>query len=105
MAQSVQNLPASAGHAGDLGLIPGSGKSPGVGNGNTLQYSCLENSMDRGVCQARVQRVTHGVTELNVTEHSREHSFSGHDKILIVALPKPNIFYICSFFKASVISE
>ena len=35
-------------NAGDLGLVPGSGRSPGEGNGNPLQYSCLENSMDRG---------------------------------------------------------
>ena len=41
----VKNLPPKA---GDVGLIPGSGKSPGEGNGNPLQYSCLENSMDRG---------------------------------------------------------
>ena len=41
----VKNLPADA---GDIVLIPGSGRSPGVGNGNLLQYSCLENSMDRG---------------------------------------------------------
>ena len=39
----------SACNAGDLGLIPGSGGYPGEGNGNTLQYSCLENPMDRGV--------------------------------------------------------
>ena len=42
----------SAGNAGDLGLIPGSGRSPGKGNGNPLQYSCLENPMDRGACWA-----------------------------------------------------
>ena len=41
----VENLPASA---GDMGLIPGLGKSPGEGNGNPLQYSCLENPIDRG---------------------------------------------------------
>ena len=41
----VKNLPANA---GDPGLIPGSGRPPGEGNGNPLQYSCLENSMDRG---------------------------------------------------------
>ena len=40
----------SACNAGDLGLIPGSGRSPGEGNGNPLQYSCLENPMDRGAC-------------------------------------------------------
>ena len=39
---------ASVSNAGDLGSIPGSGRSPGEGNGNLLQYSCLENSMDRG---------------------------------------------------------
>ena len=49
----------SACNAGDLGLIPGSGRFPGEGNGNPLQYSCLENPMDRGVWQATV----HGVTK------------------------------------------
>ena len=45
----VTNLPANAGDARDAGSIPEQGGSPGVGNGNPLQYSCLENSMDRGV--------------------------------------------------------
>ena len=53
----VKNLPANAGDARDAGLIPGSGRSPGVGNDNTLQYSCLENSMDRGTWQAIVHEV------------------------------------------------
>ena len=44
----VQNLPANAGDARDMGLIPGLGIFSGEGNGNTLQYSCLENPMDRG---------------------------------------------------------
>ena len=44
----VKNPPASAGAAGDVGLIPESGKSPGEGNSNSLQYFCLENPMDRG---------------------------------------------------------
>ena len=43
----VKNLPANAGDPGDTGLIPGSGKSPGEENGNPLQYSCLENPMDK----------------------------------------------------------
>ena len=47
-AQSVKNLPANA---GDLGSIPGLGRSPGEGNGNPLPYSCLENPMDRGAWQ------------------------------------------------------
>ena len=44
----VKNPPANSGDAGEVGLNPGSGRSPGVGNGNPLQYSCLENSMERG---------------------------------------------------------
>ena len=61
----IKNLPASEGDAGDVGLIPESGRSPGIGNGNPLQYSCLENSMGRGAWQATVpQRVRHDrVTE------------------------------------------
>ena len=53
----VKNLPANAGDAGDMGLIPGSGRSPGGGHGNPGQYSCLENPMDRRVWQAAVPRV------------------------------------------------
>ena len=56
----VKNLPVKAGDAGDSGLIPGSGRSPGGRNGNPLQYSCLENPMDRGDWQATV----HGVTRV-----------------------------------------
>ena len=49
-------------NAGNMGSIPGSGKSPGEGNGNPLQCSYLENPMDRGACQATVHRVTKGQT-------------------------------------------
>ena len=55
----VKNPPAKAGDARDLGSIPGSGRSPGEGNGNPLQCSCLGNPMDRRAWQATV----HGVTE------------------------------------------
>ena len=48
MVQLVKNLPANAGDARNFGSIPGLGRYPGVGNDNPLQYSCLENSMDRG---------------------------------------------------------
>ena len=47
MALMIRDLPANAGDARDAGSISGSERSPGVGNGNPLQYSCLENSMDR----------------------------------------------------------
>ena len=55
----IENLPANAGDAGDAGLIPGSGRSSGGGNGNPLQYSCLENPKDRGAWRAAV----HGVAK------------------------------------------
>ena len=54
----------SACNAEDPGLIPGSGRSPGEGNSNPFQYSCLENSMDRGAWRAPV----HGLEESNATE-------------------------------------
>ena len=59
MAQTVKNLPA-----GELGLIPEPGRSPGEENGNPLQYSCLQNPKDREVWQATV----HGVTESDTTQ-------------------------------------
>ena len=52
----------SACTAGDVGLIPGSGRSPGEGNGNPLQYSCLENPMDRGVWWATVHGASNSWT-------------------------------------------
>ena len=55
----VKNLPASTGDARDVGSVSGSGRSPGEGNGSPLQYSCLENSMDRGAWWV----IVHGVTK------------------------------------------
>ena len=63
-------------NAGDMGLIPGSGRSPGVGNGNSLQYSCLENSMDRGAIQATVHRVANNHTQLSPHTHIAVLSFT-----------------------------
>ena len=59
-----KNLPASVGDARVIGLIPGLGRSPGGGNGNPLQYSCLENSKDRGAWQATVHRAATSRTQL-----------------------------------------
>ena len=53
----VKNLPANAGDARGMGSIPGLGRFPGEGNGNPLQYSCLENPMERGAWRAIVHRV------------------------------------------------
>ena len=55
----VKNLPASVGDVRDPGSVPGSGRSPGGGHGNSLEYSCLENPMDRGAWWATV----HGVAK------------------------------------------
>ena len=59
MALVVKNPPANAGDAGDMSSSPGSGRSPGGGHDNPLQYSCLKNPMDRGAWQA----IVHGVTK------------------------------------------
>ena len=59
VTQVVKNPPANAGEAGDMGLIPRSGRYPGEENGNLLQYSCPENSMNRGAWQA----IVHGVAK------------------------------------------
>ena len=60
----VKNLPASAGDVRVVGSIPGSGRSPGGGLGNPLQYSCLENHIDRGAWRASVHRVSKCWTRL-----------------------------------------
>ena len=61
----VKNPPANAGYLKDVGLIPGLGRSPGVGNGTPLQYSCLENSMGRGPWQATVHGAVKSWTRLS----------------------------------------
>ena len=66
----VKNPPASGGDAGDMGLILGSGRYPGGGNGNSLQYSCLKNPVDRGAWHV----TAHGVTESNNTEQRSTHT-------------------------------
>ena len=59
-----KNLPANSGDKRDLGTVPGSGKTPGGGHGNPLQYSCLENPMDRKAWRATVHRVPNSQTWL-----------------------------------------
>ena len=65
VAQWIKNLPAVQETTGDSSLIPGLGSSPGGGNDKPLQYSCLENPMDRGAWGATVQRVTTSQTGLS----------------------------------------
>ena len=64
VALMVKNLPAKAADRRDRSSIPGLGKSPAGGHGNRLQYSCLENSMDKGDRQAIIHRVTQSQTQL-----------------------------------------
>ena len=76
----------SAYNAGDPGLIPGSGRSPGEGNGNPLQYSCPENPMDRGAWQASV----HGVTRVRynlATKPLPPFSYWASQVVLVVKNP------------------
>ena len=76
----VKNLPAIARDSGNAGSIPGSERSPGEGNGNLLQYSCLENSMDRGAWRATVHGVAKSQTWLKwLSTHARTHWWGSSD--------------------------
>ena len=76
MAPVVKNPPANAGDVRDTGSIPGLGRYPGGGHGNPLQYSCLENPMDRGAWWATVHGVTKSLTQLKnlSTAHNTQHN-------------------------------
>ena len=64
VALVIKNLPAKAGDVREASVIPGSGRSSGGGRGNPLQYSCLENTMDRGAWQAAVRGVARVIHSL-----------------------------------------
>ena len=69
----VKNPPANAGEERDAGSIPGQGRSPGEGNGSPLQYSCLENPMDKGACWATFHGVATSWTQLKQLSIHAEH--------------------------------
>ena len=82
VAQRLKRLPVSAHNAGNLGSIPGSGRSPGEGNGHPLQYSCLENPMDRGAWWAAVHGVAKSQTQLNdFTCHAMK-TYNGNEDMI-----------------------
>ena len=70
----VKNPPANAGDAGDISLIPALGRSPGEGHGYPLQYSCLENAMERGTWRTTVHGVAKSCTWLTHTQHNNHFS-------------------------------
>ena len=78
----AKNPPANAGDVRDMGSIPGSGRSPGEGNSNSLQYSCLGSPMDKGAWQATIHGVVKG---LDMTERLTAHRTLGTE----TALPTP----------------
>ena len=81
MSTVVKNPPANAGDARHAGSIPGSGKSLGVGNGNPLQYTCVENSMDRGAWWAAVHGITKSWTRLKRLSSSSSRALGVKTKI------------------------
>ena len=87
----VKNLPFNA---GDTGSIPGSGRAPGEGNGNPLQYSCLENFMDRGAWRAIVPWGHKESDRTETSEHSTHNKISWHWPR---TLPNPRIISTQAF--------
>ena len=73
----VRNIPANTGDAGDAGSIPGLGGSSGGENGNALQYSCLENPMDRRASEATVHGVAKSRTRLSLHTHMAKAEWGG----------------------------
>ena len=74
----VKNLPTNSGDTGDVGLIPGSERSPGGGNGNPFQYFCLENPMDRRAWRATVHGAVQSLTWLS------EHTYYYDSKLIVI---------------------
>ena len=88
----VKNLPASGGDISDVGLIPGSGRSPAEGNGNPLLYSCLENPMDGGAWWTAVHGVARSRTRLSDFTftfhfHALEKEMATHSSVLAWKIP------------------
>ena len=103
VALVVKNPPASGGDIRDTGSIPELGRSPGGGHGNPLQYSCLENALDRGAWQATVHRVTHSRVRLKWWGTAQRillfflHKWNNRGRIKFYSFYFPNIpapFYI-----------
>ena len=92
----VKNLSANAGDTEDVGLIPGLGRSLGRGNGNPVQYSCLENPMDRGAWRSTVHGVTRSQTRLSNWAHTYTQFVGNRADVFIILLiilgPSNNLY-------------
>ena len=94
VALGVKNPPANAGDKRHVGLIPGSGRSPGEGNGNPLQYSCLENPMDRGAWRVTV----HGATRVGHDWSDLQCTHTSHFLIKVLVVLSSFNSYLCKLF-------
>ena len=95
----IKNPPANAGDTGDMGFIPGLGRSPGVGNGNPLQYSCLKNSMDRGAWWATAYGVSKSRTRLSDEHTSTQFSVKGQSGFFRNQITTKEVFLNSRIFK------
>ena len=99
VATVVKNLPGSAGDVWNVGLLSGSGRSPGEGHGNPLQYACLENPMDRGAWWAPVHGATKSQTwlkQLNMHTHPFPTVYSCLSWCKLIHLTRV-VYFLCSF--------
>ena len=108
----VKNLPANAGDRKDAGSIPGSGRYPGEANGDPLQYSCLENPMDRGVWQAVVHEIAKSWTLLKQlyaptsnAEEAEVERFYEDLQDLLELTPQKDVLFIIGDWNAKVGSQ
>ena len=83
----VKNLPAHARNARNIGSIPESGRTPGEGKGNLLQYSCLENFMDRGAWRAAIHGATKSHTQLGIFMHTHIYNKHSWKYIFLYTVP------------------
>ena len=87
----VKNTPVDAGDTGEAGLIPGSGRCPGRGHGSPLQYSCLENPINRGASWAPVLKVTKSQTQM---KHLSVHAHPLGSEEAMGALKKVDVVFV-----------
>ena len=101
----VKNLLANAWDIRDTGSIPRLGRSPGGGHGNPLQYSCLENPMDRGTCWATVHKVAKSQTQLKwlslhtcyVYVYTHIHVFASQRHQIVYGIKDPDLIWLTFF--------